>query len=279
MRIVYSSDKDLLQLVNDNVSVNLLKKGMKEIERFTPQYFESEFEFSVDKFIDYKALMGDPSDNIPGVPGVGPKTATKLLIDYGSLDNIYHNLGFIKGSLKEKLSKNQDQAYISKELVTINCDIPTKLTLNDLKYQTEDPQVLIEFYQKYELHSLARNIIVHNDEDSQIEKKEIKFNLIETEEKLKEILKPDLSLYLEMDNENYHIANIWGLGISDGKNNYYISPDLFLKSPAFKTYIEDEKINKITYDLKSIIVKLRYHGLKVAGFSYEIGRASCRERV
>ncbi len=267
---IFSSDKDLLQLVNDNVAVNLLKKGMKEIERFTPDYFQSEFGFEVDKFIDYKALMGDPSDNIPGVPGVGPKTATKLIVDYSSIDNIYQNLGFIKGTLKDKLSENKSQAYASKELVSIFCDIPTNLTLDDLVYQIENPQVLIEFYQKYELHSLARTIKVLQVDETELTKNEIEFKIINSELELEKILEPNLSLYLEMDNENYHLANIWGLGISNGKKNYYVSADLFLKSPAFKVYIENEKINKITYDLKSLIVKLKYHGLKVAGFSYDL---------
>src|SRR5690606_10346447 len=116
---VYSSDRDLLQLVDQNITVHLLKKGMKEVDHFTPTTLFEKYQLTHEQFIDLKALMGDPSDNIPGLPGVGEKTAVKLLQEWKSLDQILLNKDKITGKLGENIRANEHLALMSRELATI----------------------------------------------------------------------------------------------------------------------------------------------------------------
>src|SRR5690625_724357 len=133
---VISGDQDLLQLVSDEVTVDLTRRGITEVDSYTPEFLKEKMELNPDQIIDLKALMGDSSDNIPGVPGVGIKTATKLLKEYETLDNIYENIDQISGKkLKENLLTYKDEAYMSRYLVTINLKTPLELSLKDTKFE------------------------------------------------------------------------------------------------------------------------------------------------
>jgi DNA polymerase-1 len=114
-----TSDLDMLQLINDKVSVYALKKGLSNIELFHPESFREKYGIEVDQFLDLKSLKGDSSDNIPGVPGIGEKGAVELLSEFKTLDNIYDNLALIKDSLSKKLAAGKELAYLSKELAAI----------------------------------------------------------------------------------------------------------------------------------------------------------------
>src|SRR5690625_5489349 len=130
------SNQDLLQLVTYHVNVDLTKKGVSDVESYTPTSLQKKIELSPEQIIDLKALMGDSSDNIPGVPGVGIKTATKLLKEYKTLDNVYDNLEKISGKkLKENLATYKEDAFLSRDLATINQTSPIEITLNDLQYE------------------------------------------------------------------------------------------------------------------------------------------------
>ena len=132
---IISSDKDLLQLLSNDVDIKLLKQ--KDHIRYNGESFKEEFGIDPIKVIDLKALQGDPSDNIPGVKGIGEKTALKLLREYGSLDNVYNNIDNIKGKLRENLIADKDKAYLSYELATIVKDVPMEITIDDIKYKKE----------------------------------------------------------------------------------------------------------------------------------------------
>src|SRR5699024_4745269 len=133
---VISGDQDLLQLVTDHVTVDLTKKGVSDVESYTPSHLKEKMELTPDQIIDLKALMGDSSDNIPGVPGVGVKTATKLLKEYGTVANVYENLDKISGKkLKENLTTYKEDAFMSRDLATINQTSPIEIALNDLSYE------------------------------------------------------------------------------------------------------------------------------------------------
>ena len=129
---VITSDHDYLQLISDVVEVKLLKS--KDYTRYNPTNFKEEYGIEPIKVIDLKALMGDSSDNIPGVAGIGEKTALKLLQDYGCLDGVYENIDSIKGKLKEKLETGKDSAYFSKKLATIYRDVPISFSFEDMRY-------------------------------------------------------------------------------------------------------------------------------------------------
>lgn len=156
--MLITSDMDMLQLVNPLVHVYALKKGLSNIELYSPKSFEAKYGISVSQFLDLKALKGDSSDNIPGVPGVGEKTAVQLLQEYQTLDNIYANLPLIKESVRKKLETGKDSAYLSRELADIWTNAPMKLDTNEVDGTKADPAAIQAMLQKLEFRTLARQL-------------------------------------------------------------------------------------------------------------------------
>src|SRR5690606_1463698 len=147
--IVISGDKDLTQLADDRTTVFITRKGMTDIEKYTPEHVQEKYGITPHQIIDMKGLMGDASDNIPGVPGVGEKTALKLLKEYGSVENVYKSIDAITAKkLKENLTDNEEQAYMSKVLATIEVNAPIKVTIDDLSYEGPDLDKVISIYQE-----------------------------------------------------------------------------------------------------------------------------------
>lgn len=261
---IYSSDRDLLQLVDNNITVNLLKSGMKEVNKYTPESLYQEFELTHDQIIDLKALMGDKSDNVPGVPGIGEKTATKLLKEFGSLENLYQNIDQLKGKVKDNLLENKEQALKSKMLVTILTEGELDYSLEDLRKQKVDINDLIQFLQGFELHSLVKQI----DEVTINENSTWDFKIIDKEEDLLNILKDNTSIHFELSDENYHKTDIWGIGYFDGKNSYFIDPKL-LNTKTFKEYLKSN-LNKYTYDFKASKVALMWRGIEFNNVDFDL---------
>lgn len=156
--MLITSDLDALQLINGHVRVYALKRGFSNIEEFHPESFESKYGIEVEQFLDLKALKGDSSDNIPGVPGVGEKTAVELLQKYKTLDGIYKNLGDIKESTRKKLEAGKDSAYLSKKIAAIWCDAPLKLDLAAMDGTKVDTAKLRNLLESLEFRSLLRNL-------------------------------------------------------------------------------------------------------------------------
>ena len=235
--VIVSSDKDLLQLISHETEVKLLKQT--GFIRYNYETFKSDYKIEPIRIIDLKALMGDSSDNIPGVAGIGEKTALKLLQEYQSLDNLYDNLDKISGKVKEKLQVGKESAYMSRDIATIYRDVPLNITLNDLKLDLSDDTKIKEMYQELEFFSLIKDSVKPKDD-------KINYQVINSLDEL--ILDEDIAIYLELDNNNYHIANIIGMSITDKDNNYYINKELVKDVLEF---IKNKNI--ITYDLKKII--------------------------
>ena len=236
--VIVSSDKDLLQLISAETEVKLLKQT--GFIRYNYETFVQDYQIEPIRIIDLKALMGDASDNIPGVKGIGEKTALKLLQEYKTLDNIYANLDNISGKVKEKLELGKDNAYMSQKIATIYREVPLNITLEDLKFNLEDDTKLKEKYQELEFFSLLKTSVIPKKEE------EISYKIITSVNDL--ILNDKIALYLEVDDENYHIANIVGMSITDGTNNYYVPKELVKKAIEV---VKNKKI--ITYDLKKVI--------------------------
>ena len=237
---IISSDRDLLQLVSPQLEMKLLKQ--KDYIRYNPASFKEDYGIEAIKIIDMKALAGDSSDNIPGVKGIGEKTALQLLQQYGSLENIYNNIDQIKGKTKEKLLLDKDNAFISKELATIYRDVPLNIKdLEDIKYIPKKGEDLIKIYEELEFYSFLKGI------KKEEVKKEHVFKELENVNELNE--SETYSLYLELDGMNYHKANILGMGIYDGQTSFYVRENLI------KDVLEKIKNKKIyTYDSKKCIV-------------------------
>ena len=156
--LLITSDMDMLQLVNDTVHVYALKTGLSNIELYSPSSFEAKYGIQVDQFLDLKALKGDSSDNIPGVPGIGEKGALELLKQYKTLDGVYENLALIKESTHKKLEAGKKLAYLSKELARIWTDAPLKLNLDELDGSKVKPEKVLELLQKLEFRTLAQRL-------------------------------------------------------------------------------------------------------------------------
>lgn len=156
--MLITSDLDALQLVNGHVKVYALKRGFSNIEEFHPESFEAKYGLEPEQFLDLKALKGDSSDNIPGVLGIGEKTAIQLLKDYKTLDGVYENLAQIKDSLRQKLEAGKTKAYLSKKIGAIWTDAPIKLDLKSMDGRHIDTEALQRLLQKLEFRSLLRNL-------------------------------------------------------------------------------------------------------------------------
>lgn len=156
--MLVTSDQDVLQLVNTHTHAYLLKKGLSNIELFEPKSFEAKYGIPADKFLDYKALAGDSSDNIPGVPGIGGKTAIELLKSYKDLNDIYANLDLIKETTKVKLEAGKDLAYLSKKLAEIWLDAPIKLDLKAVDGSKSKPEEIQRILKELEFRTLLTRL-------------------------------------------------------------------------------------------------------------------------
>lgn len=235
---IVSSDKDLLQLISDEVNVKLLKQ--KDYILMDEKTFFDTYGIKPIRMVDLKALMGDASDNIPGVKGIGEKTALSLLQKYETLDGVYEHINEIGGKTQEKLINDKDNAYFSYKLATIYKNIDFEYTFDSIKYNGIDREKLIEKYKELEFNSFLKNIPVDNntiDEKYEIVKGKIN-------------IEGEKSLYIELDGINYHTASFVGASIYDGTKSYYFDlPSLVLNKDLLKDV-------KVTYDLKKNIVFL-----------------------
>ncbi len=247
---IISSDKDLLQLISPIVDMKLLKQ--KDYIRYNPKTFKEDWGFEPIHIIDYKALAGDPSDNIPGVKGIGDKTAIGLLKEYESIEDIYEHIDDIKGKMKDKLIEDKENAFISKEIATIYREVPLNVSLEDCKYNGPDLVLLNKKYEELEFYSFIKK----NVESSTPVENNIKYKYVDNADDL--VLGDDIAVYLEVDQENYHNGNIVGMGICDGKNNYFV-PNSALEEiiPVLNTK------NVTTFDQKKNYVVLKKEGLEL----------------
>lgn len=249
---IISSDKDLLQLISDVVDVKLLKQ--KDYIRYNPKSFKEDWGFEPIRMIDYKALAGDSSDNIPGVKGIGDKTAINLLKTYDTIEDIYEHIDEIKGKMQEKLIADKESAFISKEIATIYRDVPIDTTLENVKYNGADLIALNKIYEDLEFYSFIKK----NVEMSKPVENDTKFKNVSSVKDL-DGLDDKISLYIECDAENYHDANIVGMAVCDSKNNYFIS----------NTMIEDVLPVLQTREIYTFDYKKNYCLLKREGFDLE----------
>ena len=252
---IISSDKDLLQLISDCVDVKLLKQSGHIL--MTREEFKNTYQLEPVKMIDLKALMGDSSDHIPGVKGIGEKTAINLLAKYGSLDNLYNNIESVTGKTKEKLLLDKDNAYMSYDLATIFRDVPLEFGLEDCKYGGMNERLFVSMLEEFEFHSMLRkfdfSVSNNNIEKSNTVSSK---NLIIKD--IKEFQIKDFAFYLETRGSIYSKSEVLGIGIYDGENGYFISKE---EIEIYKDLFFND-VEKYTYDLKKCIVVLNNFGVK-----------------
>ena len=257
--LIVSSDKDLLQLISDETVVKLLKT--KDYVWMDKKTFNDTYGFDPIHMIDLKALMGDSSDNIPGVKGIGEKGAIKLVSEYKTIDNIYENIDKIKGATQIKLIDGKEDSYYSKDLVTIYREVPLDITFDDLLYKGENADELIDIYNDLGFYSLLRKI---NTSDIKKEKsREDEFKIISDINDVK--ISEDTSIYLDTTIGNYHDAEILGIALYNSTLSCYIPYDIFKNN----TSILDTDYNLSTYDYKKLIVVFNKYGIKVPNINFD----------
>ncbi len=261
---IYSNDHDLMQLLDTNVSQIVSRKGLKEIETFTPDYLKEKMGISPTQMIDYKGLVGDASDNIPGVPGVGDKTAVKLLAEYHTLENLHEHIDNLKGKLKEKIENNKDIAIFSKNLATIKTDFDNTIDINKTEYTGYDYDKLLAFYKKVNFNSFIRNL------DTEKPKKINEYVVINKPEEVSVILEKTSFLHLELFDTNYHDSKPIGFGVIFTEVPYYIPFEVAMNSPAFIKYLESNEYKKSVFDLKSLTVFLKWHNIEIKGIDFDL---------
>ena len=252
---IVSSDKDLLQLINEETEVKLLKQ--KDYIRMNEETFIDTYGIKPIRMIDLKGLMGDASDNIPGVKGIGEKTALKLLQEYDSLGNVYDNIDNIKGATKQKLIDGKESAFMSKDIATIYNEVPVTYSLEELKYDGPDVNGLREMYSDLEFYSFLKDF---KEEEKKEEK--LEYKIIENIDDLK--LKEKVSAYLEISETNYHNADIYGMSLYDGENAYYVPFEVLKEN---KNILDEKEI--YTYDLKKMIVSLNKYDINIKNCTFD----------
>lgn len=255
--LIISSDKDLLQLISPQVEMKLLKQ--KDYIRYNEKSFKEDWGIDPINIIDLKALMGDSSDNIPGVKGIGEKTALKLLTEYKTLDGVYKNIDNIKGATKDKLISDKENAYMSYEIATICTNVPLTINVSDIKYLGNNDK-LKNIYEELEFYSLLKNIETKT-------KDKLDYKVINSIDEIS--INEDTAIYLEIDGDNYHTSNIIGLGVYNKNTAFYIPFDVLKKNPDFLT-----KVNLYTYDAKKIYVSFKNNNINIDNIVFDTEVAS-----
>ena len=245
--LIVSSDKDLLQLISDNVYVKLLKS--KDYIMMTPEVFMENYGVEASRMVDLKGLMGDSSDNIPGVKGIGEKTAIKLLSQYKTLDNLYEHIEEISGSVRNKLESGRDSAFMSREIATICKSVPVDITLEDISFLFKYSKELNDLYVELGFNSFIKKIDSSNDGE-----------VVESFEIIKDVsnltIDSDVSVYLDIDNDNYHRAKILGVSLYNDKFSGYIPYEYMGDFSYIRGRI-------YTYDWKKLYVSLLKNNMNI----------------
>lgn len=262
---VYTGDKDANQLISPQTTIYRTVKGVTELDIYNEQTLLDKYGLKPDQFRDFLGLMGDSSDNIPGIKGVGEKTALKLLHQYGTIEGLQEHQDEIKGKMGEKIRTGMEDALMSKKVATILRDIPIDVDLEKATYQGYDYETLKSFYEKYDMNSLIKSMTTEA-----APKKELKLEIVDH---MPEITK-DSAVYPSIYDTNYHRSIILGYGIYNDEQAYFISYENALKDESFLAYLKDENKKKYGYDIKSAVIGSRWNGIEINGYTFDLSLAS-----
>lgn len=270
---IYTSDKDYLQLIDEHISIEMIKKGLSDIETYTPSTLKEKMGLTPCQIKDFKGLMGDPSDNLPGIPGIGEKSAVKLIQQYGSLEEIILGMKDQTSKQAEKILANQEMGKLCKEMATIITSINLPFTLSDLRYEGYDYNELSSFFTKYEFFSSLKKLKPTDKRKiSNEENIEDNFETI-TVAKFKDIPSPTM-IIMDQENGNYNFAPINAFCFPVSSKVYVLPFVNAKKDKDFKEFIENPSIKKETYDYKALKVSLSKYGFDVNGVGFDLTLAT-----
>jgi len=278
--LLVTSDMDLLQVVNGHTKVFALKKGLSNIELYSPDSFKAKYGIDVHQFLDLKSLKGDSSDNIPGVPGIGEKTAIQLLQEYKTLDGVYENLVLIKESTRKKLEAGKDSAYLSKKLAAIWTDAPIPLNLEEVDGSKVNPEKIREILQRLEFKSLVRQLpeTMQISEESGADGHGAgnlrigKNTIIDTDKTLQALALPTKKVVIHSRCAGKHGRKPTYLLLSSEQNQSYTLDLNKLDSKLVTVLLTDKEL--IGYDVKAthqVLLDLGVDKLPPVGFDVLVG--------
>ena len=266
--IIISGDKDLTQLASDNITIYYTRRGVTEVDHYTPEFINEKYGLSPEQIIDMKGLMGDKSDNIPGIAGIGEKTAIKLLAEYKTVENVLDNIDNISGKkLKERLAEGKEDALLSKELATIFTEVPVENKLEDLTF-SENRSKKKELFEKLEFVSFLKKLAENADVDVD-GKEEKELEIINADEKT-ELSFENSSLHIECFTEDYHNSDVVNIAVYKDENVYIFSEDNFFENKFVRNYLESDA-EKVVYDYKKILYIAKRNGISdIAGNVFDV---------
>ena len=266
--IIISGDKDLTQLASDNITIYYTRRGVTEVDHYTPEFINEKYGLSPEQIIDMKGLMGDKSDNIPGIAGIGEKTAIKLLAEYKTVENVLDNIDNISGKkLKERLAEGKEDALLSKELATIFTEVPVENKLEDLTF-SENRSKKKELFEKLEFVSFLKKLAENDDVDVD-GKEEKELEIINADEKT-ELSFENSSLHIECFTEDYHNSDVVNIAVYKDENVYIFSEDNFFENKFVCNYLESD-VEKVVYDYKKILYIAKRNGISdIAGNVFDV---------
>ncbi len=270
---IVTGDKDAIQLASNKTTTLITKKGVGEVEEYNYDSVVERYEMTPTQFIDLKGLMGDKSDNIPGVPGIGEKTGIKLIKEFSSIENIIENIDQLKGSVKKKIEENKEQAIFSKKLATIIRDVPIEISLDELSYGDYDKKAVIEEFKKFGFTTLIKQVLAMDDiegESTVEEKIELKISHLDNVLEFKKEVEKTNKLFIKTVSEVGNILeqNLMYVFLSvDGENIYYINDE---ELELIKDIISNEEIKKIGYNLKDDYLAFKPYNMEINNMFFDI---------
>lgn len=272
--IIITGDRDLTQLATDNVTIYYTKKGVTDVDHYTPEFISEKYNgLTPSQIIDMKGLMGDSSDNIPGVAGVGEKTAIKLLNQFNTVEGVYEHLEEVSGKkLKEKLENSKEDALMSKELATINVDSPIEVSLEDtLMTNQNNQQEKIELFKKLEFKQLLGDL---DQTVGKAESEEKTFDIETTFDKVDFDSLKEAAIHLELDGGNYLKDNILKFSLFTGDKHVVINAEDIKKHNELVKWLENPNTKKVVYDAKKTYVASHRLNINIQNITFDIMLAS-----
>lgn len=268
---IVTGDKDAIQLASHKTTTLITKKGVGEVEEYNYDSVLERYEMTPTQFIDLKGLMGDKSDNIPGVPGIGEKTGIKLLKQYSTIENLIEHTDELKGSIKKKIEENKDLALMSKELATIITNVPIEVKLEDLEYGDYNKDDVVEKFKEFGFTSLITKLLdIEGGETTIKEEIDLKIEHLDNVEDFIKKAEENKKVIIDVIGKEGNILDKRVLYVFlslDGNEIYYINED---ELPQIKTLLSNPEIKKLGYDLKEDYILLKPYEIELNSMDFDI---------
>lgn len=268
---IVTGDKDAIQLASHKTTTLITKKGVGEVEEYDYDSVLERYEMTPTQFIDLKGLMGDKSDNIPGVPGVGEKTGIKLLKQYSTIENLIEHTDELKGSIKKKIEENKDLALMSKELATIITNVPIEVKLEDLEYGDYNKDDVVEKFKEFGFASLITKLLdIEGGETTIKEEIDLKIEHLDNVEDFIKKAEENKKVIIDVIGKEGNILDKRVLYVFlslDGNEIYYVNED---ELPQIKTLLSNPEIKKHGYDLKEDYILLKPYEIELNSMDFDI---------